>query len=118
MNDLIAMYKTLGFDDENTVIKVHKESGLGNENNLIKLYKELGMGDENDLIAKHLGDKIAGLIHKNLHSFISYKDAKLEIEEIRNSQTVENLSEDAKNHVIKMCDKASEIIEINSKEEE
>lgn len=87
-------------------------------NNLINMYKELGLGDEDDLIAKHLGDKIAGLIHKNLHASISYKDAKLEIEKIRNSQTVENLSEKAKNHVVTMCDKALGIVEINSKEED
>jgi len=87
-------------------------------NKLIEMYKELGLGDENDLIAKHLGDQIAGLIHKNLHSSISYKDAKLEIEKIRNSKTVENLTEHAKNHVVTMCDKALRIVEINSKEEE
>ena len=83
-------------------------------NNLINMYKELGLGDENDLIKRHLSDKIARLLHKFLHSSISYKDAKLEIDEIRNSQTVENLSEKAKTHIIEMCDKASEIIEVNS----
>jgi hypothetical protein len=86
--------------------------------NLIAMYKELGSGDENDLIENHLGEKIAGLIYKNMHSYISYGDAKSEIEKIRNSQTVEHLSESAKNHVIEMCAKALEIVEIHNKSSE
>jgi hypothetical protein len=83
--------------------------------NLIQMYKEMGFGDESDLIENHLGEKIAGLIYKNMHSYISYGDAKSEIEKIRNSQTVEHLSEQAKNHVIEMCEKALEIVELNNK---
>lgn len=131
MNDLIALYKTLGFDDEKTVIKIQKEIGFGNDNtaikenkeqsgsnqgNLIAMYKELGLGDENDLIAKNLGDKIAGLIHQNLHASISYKNAKLEIEKIKDSTIVASLSEKAKTHVTNMCDKASGIVELHNKE--
>lgn len=83
--------------------------------NLIELYKEMGLGDENDLITKHLGDNLASLLHKSLHSKISYNNAKLEIEEIRNSRIVASLSEKAKNQVINMCDKALKFVELNNK---
>lgn len=85
---------------------------------LIQMYKKLGIGDENDLIKTHLGGKIAGLINQSLHEKILYKDMKLEIEKIRNSQTVEKLSESAKNHVIEMCDKALKIVELNNQNQE
>lgn len=82
-------------------------------NTLTSLFDKLTDIEQNNLMKSYLSDKVASLIHNTLHDTFSPEEAKEEIENIINSDITNNLSDSAKKHVLTMCDKALEIVQMS-----
>lgn len=82
-------------------------------NTLTSLFDKLTTIEQNNIMKSYLSDKIAGLIHSTLHDTFSNQEAKEEIESIMNSEITNSLSDSAKTHVLTMCDKALEIVQMS-----